>query len=125
MDAYIIIGVIVLGSFCLGCIKYKSIGDIEIIKQDGSRHVFKPSELSWQWKFVEIWNATANFIFAGLIGYYFVLVRWPVLLAGGILNVSDLFLIAIFALAIFGHLCVLSLNVTKGVEAILKRVFDR
>ena len=36
----------------------------------------------WQLKFIEIWNDFANFFITGLIGYYFVVVRWPLLLKG-------------------------------------------
>lgn len=57
--------------------------------------------------------------------YYFVVVRLPALLKGEVLVLSDFVLFIIFILGLFGHLCVMSLNITKGVEAILSRVLER
>lgn len=79
----------------------------------------------WQLKFVEIWNDFFNFFVAGLVGYYFILVRWPLLSKGEILNTSDFILFTIFMLGLFGHLCVMSKNITDGIEAILKRVLEK
>ncbi len=77
---------------------------------------------SWQLKFIEIWNDFINFLIAGLIGYYFVLVKWPLLRNGEALNTGDFILFIIFALGMFGHLCVISKNITDGVEEILRRI---
>jgi len=52
-------------------------------------------------------------------------IRWPYLLNGSDLLVSDLILFVFFILGIFGHLCVLSKNITDGAEAILKRVLEK
>lgn len=79
----------------------------------------------WQRKFAEIWNDFINFFIAGLVGYYFILVRWPLLLKGEVLEISDFALFIIFMLGLFGHLCVMSKNITDGIEAILKRVLGR
>lgn len=99
-------------SLILGLIKYGSIANS-----------YKNSP--WQLKFVEIWNDFVNFFLAGLVGYYFIIVRLPFLLKGEALSISDFILFIIFALGLFGHLCVMSKNITDGVEAILKRVLER
>ena len=106
-----IILIILIVSLVLGLIKYTSIA-----------HAYKES--SWPIKFIEIWNDFANFFITGLIGYYFVLVRWPLILSGKSLEASDFGLFIIFLLGIFGHLCVMSKNITEGINAILKRVLE-
>lgn len=97
-------------SLILGIIKYGSL--------DGTK------SWSWQQKFAEIWNCTVNFLLSGLIGYYFILVRWSLLLKGAGLGSNDFILFIIFTLGIFGHLNIMSLNITQGISAILKRVLE-
>ena len=110
MNTLLILGAISLISFILGLIKFGSLDT---------------KEWSWQRKFAETWNDFINFLIAGLIGYYFILIRWPLISSGEILNISDFVLFTIFMLGIFGHLCILSLNITKGVESILKRILEK
>lgn len=80
---------------------------------------------TWQLKFIEIWNDTMNFFISGIVGYYFILIRWPLLSKGEILVSSDFILFIIFALGMFGHLCVMSKNITEGIETIIKRVLEK
>lgn len=110
MDNLIIIKAIFWASLILGLIKFGSL-----------------DSKSWKWqrKFAEIWNDFVNFLVSGLVGYYFILIRWPLLSKGEALGASDFFLFIIFALGLFGHLCVMSKNITDGVEAILKRILER
>lgn len=108
----VIIGAIVIASLILGYIKYGSVA---------------PSRKGWSWQlnFVEFWNDFINFLIAGMVGYYFILIRWPLLSKGGSLDLSDFGLFIIFAMGLFGHLCVVSNNITKGIEAIIKRILER
>lgn len=110
MSNLITIGAIFFVSLALGLIKFG---------------IYDSKSWKWQHKFAEIWNDFVNFFLAGLIGYYFVLVRLPRLLNGEILNLSDFVLFVIFTLGLFGHLCVVSKNITDGIEAILKRVLEK
>ena len=110
MNDLIIITLIVLVSLVLGLIKFNTINT---------------RNNSWQLKFVEIWNDFFNFFIVGLIGYYFFLARLPQLLNGGVLNIFDFVLFIIFTLGLFGHLCVLSKNITDGIEVIFKRILER
>lgn len=112
MINFIVIGLLFLFSIVLGLIKYGSLAD----QYKGK---------SWQLKFIEFWNDFINFFIAALVGYYFVLIRLPLLVKGESLNVGDFFLFVIFALGVFGHLCVMSKNITEGIQAILKRVLER
>lgn len=105
-------GLLFLASIILGIIKYGSVA---------SAYQGKP----WQLKFIEIWNDFVNFFITGLVGYYFVVYRWPLLAGGGGLTTSDFFLFIVFALGVFGHLCVVSKNITDGIQAILKRALER
>lgn len=109
MNNLIILGIVILFSLVLGLIKYSSLAD----QYKGK---------NWQSKFNEIWNDFVNFLIAGLIGYYFVLVKWPLLQKGAALNTGDFFLFIIFVLGLFGHLCVISKNITDGVEEILRGI---
>lgn len=112
MNNLVILIIISIASLVLGCIKYGSLSES-----------YKGA--SWQLKVMEIWNDFINYLITGLVGYYFILVRLPSLLSGGALNTGDFGIFTIFALGSFGHLCVMSKNITDGVEAILKRVLER
>ncbi|MDD5710713.1 MAG: hypothetical protein PHV43_01255, partial [Candidatus Colwellbacteria bacterium] len=80
----------------------------------------------WQWKLVEILNHTLSFFIAGLIGYYFVLVRLdPILRGSEMLNTNDIILFFIFALCIFGWFPYLLKNITEGISALIARVLER
>jgi len=107
MDTSLIL--IFLGSLVLGFIKFGSL---------------KTKDQKWQQKFAELFNDFVNFLIAGLVGYYFALVRWPLLVMGDTISASDLVLLAVFSMGLFGHLCVLSLNITEGIQAILKKVLN-
>lgn len=122
MNSLIVIGSLILVSLILGFIKYKSI----YLNYDFDKDEIKPRRNApWQLKFAEIWNDFINFFIAGLIGYCFIIIRWPILLKGEGLNLSDFVLFIFFILGLFGHLCVMSLNITKGIEAIISRVLER
>lgn len=105
--------IIIIGSIILGCIKFGSLN----LSEDKSRN--------WQLNFAEIWNCSVNFLIAGLVGYYFVLYRWPAITNGQNITLTDFLLLLIFGMGMFGHINVLSKNITNGVEAILKRVLER
>ncbi len=112
MNNFVILSLVFLASIILGYIKFASIA---------------PSRKGWSWQlnFVEFWNDIVNFLFAGLVGYYFIRVRWPLLLKGKLLDISDFGLFIIFAMGLFGHLCVISNNITKGIEAIIKKILEK
>ena len=112
MNNLIVLTIIIVASLVLGLIKYGSLAN---------QYKGEP----WQSKFNEIWNDFVNFLIAGLVGYFFVLVRLPLLLKGESLTLSDFGLLVVFTLGLFGHLCVMSKNITDGITAIFKRVLER
>ena len=110
MNNLLTICAIFLVSLALGLIKYGSLAD-------------QYKNKSWQLKFIEMWNDFVNFFVGGLIGYYIILIRWPLLIKTGVLNTGDIFLITILLISLFGHLCVLSNNITEGIKAIIDKFF--
>ena len=86
-------------------------------------HNYKKGQ--WQLKCLEYWNGFVSYSLAGLMGYYFILYRWPHLKEGQILTPSAFALFIVFAFSIFGHLAVAVRNITEGIEAILKKVIQR
>lgn len=106
------IGLLLFVSLILGLIKYGSLAD-------------QFNDKSWQFKFVELWNDFINFLIPGLIGYYFVAIRLESLAINNSLNTTDIVLVFIFIMGLFGHLCVMSKNITDGVKAILERVLGK
>lgn len=109
----VILGLILIGSILLGYIKF------------GSLNLSKDENRNWQQNFAEIWNCSVNFFIAGLVAYYFVLYRWSEITNGQNITLTDFLLLLIFGMGMFGHINVLSKNITDGVEAILKRVLER
>jgi len=82
---------------------------------------------NWIWEqcFAEIWNCSMNFLIAGFVGYFYFVLRLPQLLIGASFSISDFVLFAIFAMGLFGHLNVLSFNITEGIQAIFARIFNK
>lgn len=74
---------------------------------------------------LEFWNGLINFFIAGLTGYFFVLYRLPNIKIDGLLGVSDFGLALVFLMGAFGHLHILSNNITNSIAAIISRVFER
>lgn len=112
---------ILFASISLGWIWYSSI--IQDQTSDGKEKLLKDS--SKYRKFKDFWAYFINFLIGSSIGYYLVVVRWNYIKSGDSLNGGDYFLMLIFIVSMFGHLPVLSHNITKGVEAILERVLVR
>jgi len=104
------IAILVIPSILLGYIKFSGIA---------------PSRKGWSWQlnFVEFWNCFVNFLISSLIGYYFVIVKWPLLISGKSVNTGDTVLFILFTMGLFGHLNVLSLNITEGIKAIIDKYF--
>lgn len=96
---------------------------LAIIKNGTFEHL-KVKGTPWQLKFLEIWNNFISYSIGGLIGYYFFTVRWELLLGGEQVTISDFGLILLLSLSFFGHLPVLSRNISEGISAILKRVLE-
>jgi len=111
MTNFTFLGLLFLVSLILALIKYGSLAN-------------SYKNEAWQLKFIEIWNSFVSFFLGGIIGYYFVSVRWNLLLKGEPFSTGDFVLIFIFVLCLFGHLPVLSKNITEGISAILKRVLE-
>lgn len=123
MSNLIIIGAIFIASIIFGFIKYY--GNV-YYKYDYEKDEKNPRENApWQWKFIEIWNCFVNFFLGGLIGYYFISIRWNLISQGATLNAGDFILIFIFALCVFGQFPHLLKNITEGINAILKRVLEK
>lgn len=99
-------------SILLGYIKYRSIA-------------FQYKDKSCELKFIELWNNVINFFIAGLIGYYFVTVRWFFLKEGSTISVGDILLLLVFILGIFGHLCVMSHNLTESIKDIVQKYIGK
>ena len=96
---------------------------LAIIK-NGTFEYLKKEGTPWQLKFLEIWNNFISYSIGGLIGYYFFTVRWGMLLKGEQVTIADFALILLMSLSFFGHLPVLSRNISEGTSAILKRVLE-
>ena len=109
MSSAFILVLIFIVSLILGFIKYGSLA--KAYKNE-----------TWQLRFIEIWNDFINFFISGLIAYYFFTYRFPLLTEGKTLETSDFVLLTICIMGLFGHLCVMSKNITEGINAILKRV---
>lgn len=127
----IVVLIIFAVSIVLGIIKYRAVyysppgKDIEgndIDAKDNWGKLRGKSNAPWQWRFVEIWNHTLSFLFAGLIGYYLFLARLDPILQGGTLNASDFVLLILFSLCIFGWFPYLLKNITEGINVIFERI---
>lgn len=112
------IGIIFVVSLIFGLIKYY--GNV-VTSFNSEEYREKP----WQWKFIEIWNCFVNFFLGGLIGYYFVSVRWGLISQGEALNTGDFVLIFIFVFCVFGHFVYLIKNITEGIYKIIDKLLGK
>jgi len=122
MSNLIIIGIIFIVSFVLGFIKYKNIYYGYNDKEDKQ---YPRINSPWQWRFIEIWNCFINFLLGGLIGYYFISVRWNAISNGEILKTADFILIFILTMCLTGWFPHFLKNITEGINAIITRVLDK
>lgn len=114
----VVIGTILLLSLILALIQYGSSLHYDP-KKDEKKSI---KNAPWQWKFIEVWNRFINMFLGGLIGYYFILVRWKQILKGGNLTIADFVVFIIFSMCLLGWFPYLLKNITMGITAILKRV---
>jgi hypothetical protein len=122
MISQIILVIILLISFLIiAVIQFKASSYYDSANDKKIPHVNAP----WQWKFVEIWNRFMNLSLGGLLGYYFVLVRWNPISKGEGLNLSDFVIFIIFAMSLLGWLPYFIKNITEGITAILERILER
>jgi hypothetical protein len=113
--------VIIEASLILAFIKYKATRYGYNYENDKTS--FKENA-PWPWQFNEIWNPFISFLLGGLIGYYFISIRWRAISGGEMLRATDFILMFIFIMCLTGWLPHLLKNITEGVSAILKRVLD-
>lgn len=106
-ESFIFLSIVIISIF-LGLNKFLSIKD-------------QYKSKSFNLKFSEGWNNIMNFFISGLISFYFIIIRWPQLLDGSLLNYSDIILLVIFSMGMFGHLCVVSHNFTEGIGSIIDK----
>lgn len=78
--------------------------------------------VSWKMNFLEVWGRFISYSLGGLIGYYFVSLRWNQLSKGDKANSIDVILILVFAMCITGILPHFLKNLTQGINAILKGI---
>lgn len=123
MNVAVILFVLIPLSIVLGFIKYGSLKE-SVVYEDEKQKV-KLKDAWWQLKFVEFWNDFLNFFVTFLMSYYFIAIRLPILDDGRSLTASDFLLFLLIIMGAFGHLSVLSYNVTKGIQAILDKVLLR
>jgi len=74
------------------------------------------------WWFFECWRDFVSYFITGVIGYFFVAVRWPNIAKSGILSVSDFVLLLIFFIGVLGWTPYVIKNVTEGLNAIIGRI---
>lgn len=83
------------------------------------------NERGKSWWFFEWWRDCVSYFIAGIIGYFFVAVRWPIVAKSGNLAVGDYVLGIVFLMGILGWLPYFIKNVTEGISKILGIILDK
>jgi len=83
------------------------------------------NEKSKPWWFFEWWRDFASYFITGVIGYFLVAIRWPIIAKSGNLSVSDFILGLFFLIGVLGWLPYFIKNITEGVHIILSRILER
>jgi hypothetical protein len=107
--------IIIVISFILAVIAY----DGKVLSS------IKDKNFPWTWHLIEILNQFITYFIGGLIGYYFILVRWNQIFDGGDLFWSDFILFLIFSMCLFRYFPYFLKNITKGISAIISRVIKK
>jgi len=119
MNNLIVWLVIIIISFIVSLMNYR--GTI-IYKADKD---INHKEAPFSWKFFQIWNFFICFFLGGLIGYYFIAIRFKQLSHGDNLASIDIILVLIFIMSLIGYLPHFLKNITEGIQVILKRVLEK
>lgn len=77
------------------------------------------NEKSKPWWFFEWWRDCVSYFMAGVMGYFFVVVRWPIITKSGNLSANDFILCLIFLMGVLGWLPYFIKNITEGIGKIL------
>ncbi len=100
------------------------IGIISVLFGVGSRiAVYKPKGEIYY--FFEIWRDAVCYFITVIIGYFFLIIRWPNVKSDGILSTSDFILGIVFLLGILGWLPYLAKNITQGIDVIISKVLKK
>lgn len=116
-----IFGIIFLFSLFLSIIQFRA---SMFYKYDGDEKK-QLKNASWEWIFIETWNRFITLFLGGTIAYYFISVRWELILRDGVLTITDFFIFIIFAMCMLGWLPILLKNLTEGINAILERLMGK
>jgi H+/Cl- antiporter ClcA len=82
-------------------------------------------ERSKSWWFFEVWRDFVNYFITGVIGYFFVAIRWPNIEKSGNLSVSDFFLCFAFFIGALGWWPYVFKNITEKIDAIFERALKK
>lgn len=118
MENLMIIGIIFLASIVFSFIAYR--GHLFYDFDNDIKKEKKEAPISW--RFFELWRFFVSFFLGGLVGYYFISVRWNPIFKGETLNAADFILIFIFALCITGLFSYILKNITDSINSIISRV---
>ncbi len=120
MNNFIIWIILICVSVFLGFIKYR--GNTRYIYETDSGDKKNPP---FSWKFTEIWNQFFNFFLGGVISYYFIDIKYKVIISNGVLNFGDFILLFVGAMCFLGYFPHLLKNLTQGINAILQKIMDK
>lgn len=85
--------------------------------------VFKDKSIVF-W-FFEGWRSSVSYFIAAIIGYFFVAIRWPVIVQSGSLSTSDFVLCLAFFIGVLGWWPYFIKNTTEGINAILAKILNK
>ena len=120
----IIISLLFATSVVLAIISYEAV-IVYPNKIDSNSDKVTVKNAPWEWKFFEVWNYFISFFIAGLIGYYFVVVRWKSILINGTVYTSDFILFFIFSAGILRWYPYMIKNFTEGLSKIVIKTIEK
>lgn len=85
--------------------------------------VFNEKSIIW-WLF-EVWRDFVSFFMTGVIGYFLVAIRWPIIEESGNLSVSDYILFMAFFIGVLGWWPYIIKNISEGIGDILGKILKK
>lgn len=88
-------------------------------------HISAMNEKSKIRSILDVWRHAVNYFITAVLGYFLIVIRWPLITQNASLSSSDFIVGVAFLIGIFGWWPYFVRNVTEGINAIISRTLNK
>jgi hypothetical protein len=71
---------------------------------------------------LDVWRHTVNYMITAILGYFLVVIRWPLITQNADLSISDFVVGLAFLIGVFGWWPYVIKNFTEGIDTIISKI---